>query len=124
IGIDGCDFLYERDLLQNLEHYDHDHAHEHAPAAVAEATGALPTVAALPGETISRLNELPAAETGDEEGHAEFEQHDVRTHLEEAEPGAPGGDETQTEDERQPDSNESAPQNFAPRYNPTQCSPT
>src|SRR5207245_9744809 len=36
---------------------------------------------------------------------------------------APGVDETQTEDERQPDSNESAPQNFAPRYNPTQYRP-
>jgi ribonuclease G len=123
IGLDGDAFLYVSDVFENLEDYDHGHAHEHAPAAVAEAAGGVPTVEVLPGETISRLNELPAAESSAEESHNEFEQHEVRTHLEEAEPGAPGVDETQTEDERQPDSNESAPQNFAPRYNPTQYRP-
>jgi Rne/Rng family ribonuclease len=123
IGLDGDAFLYVSDVFENLEDYDHGHAQEHAPAAVAEAAGGVPTVEVLPGETISRLNELPGVELGAEQSHAEFEHHSVRTHLEEAEPGAPGVDETQTEDERQPDSNESAPQNFAPRYNPTQYRP-
>src|SRR5882724_7106116 len=123
IGLDGDAFLYVSDVFENLEDYDHGHAHEHAPAAVAEAASGVSTVEVLPGETISRLNELPAVEPGAEQSHAEFEHHDVRTHLEEAEAGAPGVDETQTEDERQPDSNESAPQNFAPRYNPTQYRP-
>src|SRR5882724_10893383 len=123
IGLDGDAFLYVSDVFENLEDYDHGHAHEHAPAAAAEAAGGVPTVEVLPGETIGRLNEQPAVEPGAEQSHAEFENHNVRTHLEEAEPGAPGVDETQTEDERQPDSNESAPQNFAPRYNPTQYRP-
>src|SRR5262249_47362399 len=79
----------------------------------------------LPGESLSRAQEsapVEAAES-DEPGHEATEPHDVRTHIEEAEPGAPGVDET-PEDERQPDSNESAPQNFAPQYNPTQYRPS
>src|SRR2546430_10321152 len=73
IGLDGDAFLYVSDVFENLEDYDHGHAHEHAPAAVAEAAGALPTVPALPRETSSRLNQLPAAGAGAEGRHAEFE---------------------------------------------------
>src|SRR5436853_3586348 len=58
IGLDGDAFLYVSDVFENLEDYDHGHAHE-PPAAVAEAAGGVPTVEVLPGETISRLNELP-----------------------------------------------------------------
>src|SRR6516162_4989076 len=114
IGLDG-------DVFENLEDYDHGHGHEsshdddHAPAAQSEVSA---PIEALPGETLGRAQEAES-----EPGGEGAEAHDVRTHVEEAEPGAPGVDET-SEDERQPDSNESAPQNFAPQYNPTQYRPS
>src|SRR5262245_27853522 len=135
IGLDGDAFLYVSDVFENLEDYDHGHGHELAPAPVS-GNGGAHAVEALPGETLARSNESPAPESEIDEGLADTSPHDIRTHLEEAEPGAPGLDEAQaraegsgladsdiTEDERQPDSNESAPQNFAPRYNPTQYRP-
>src|SRR5262245_6138570 len=122
IGLDGDAFLYVSDVFENLEDYDHGHGHEsghgdgHAPAAASEVSA---PIEALPGETLGRAQESPSFEADSEPGGEGAEGHDVRTHVEESEPGAPGVDET-TEDERQPDSNESAPQNFAPQYNPTQ----
>ena len=129
IGLDGDAFLYVSDVFENLEDYDHGHGHEsghgngHATAPQnGEATA---PIEVLPGETLGRSQEsasLESAESVGEPGGEAVEQ-DVRTHVEEAEPGAPGVDET-PEDERQPDSNESAPQNFAPQYNPTQYRPS
>src|SRR5215470_12597601 len=122
IGLDGDAFLYVSDVFENLEDYDHGHGHElghgngPAPAAHSEVS---PPIEALPGETLGRAQESTLAADSEPGGEA----HDVRTHVEESEPGAPGVDET-SEDERQPDSNESAPQNFAPQYNPTQYRPS
>src|SRR6266404_6528604 len=124
IGLDGDAFLYVSDVFENLEDYDHGHGHEQAPAV---AQGEVATVAEpieLPGETLGRAHEAPGAESLSEESHGDSEQHDVHTHVEESEPGAPGVEEAHLEEERQPDSNESAPQNFAPRYNPTQYRPS
>src|SRR5262245_6225024 len=109
IGLDGDAFLYVSDVFENLEDYDHGHGHEsgpgngHAPAVQSEVSS---PIEALPGETLGRAQE--SFEADSERGGEGAEAHDVRTHVEEAEPGAPGVDET-TEEERQPDSNESAP---------------
>src|SRR5205085_435075 len=121
IGLDGDAFLYVSDVFENLEDYDHGHGHEHVPATVDTAAAPVPSVEVLPGEHISRLDELPEAESTAEEARAESGQHEVHTHVEEAEPGAPGVEETQGQgagyvpteselvpEERQPDSNESA----------------
>src|SRR5712691_2461331 len=126
IGLDGDAFLYVSDVFENLEDYDHGHGHEPTPAVT---HGEPPTSSEhieLPGEMLAHAHEAPAAESVSEESHGESQQHDVHTHVEESEPGAPGVDEAQhtSEEERQPDSNESAPQNFAPRYNPTQYRPS
>jgi len=125
IGLDGDAFLYVSDVFENLEDYDHGHGHEQAPAAVqVESAGSLPIE--LPGEVLSQAHELPSPEFVGEESHGESEQHDIHTHVEEAEPDASGVQEPhfESEEERQPESNESAPQNFAPRYNPTQYRPS
>jgi Rne/Rng family ribonuclease len=130
IGLDGDAFLYVSDVFENLEDYDHGHGHEsghgngHAPAPQSDEATA--PIEVLPGETLGRAQASASAEAVEsvaEPGDEAIESRDVRTHVEEAEPGAPGVDET-PEDERQPDSNESAPQNFAPQYNPTQYRPS
>jgi len=142
IGLDGDAFLYVSDVFENLDDYDHGHGQDsghgngHAPAPqISEAPAAIDV---LPGETRGRSGELASFEAleGDDHGSAS-DDHDVRTHVEEAEPGAPGVGETQlrasgpaltdpelADDERQPESNESAPPNYAPRYNPTQYRPS
>jgi Ribonuclease G/E len=119
IGLDGDAFLYVSDVFENLEDYDHGHAHEPEPVAV-PANGGASHVEALPGETIGHSggagNEAHPAEFAAEPGNA-AEAGEIHTHVEEAEPGAPGVDEARltdsevAEEERQPDSNESAPQN-------------
>jgi ribonuclease G len=119
IGLDGDAFLYVSDVFENLEDYDHGHApengHEHtSPPSAGEGAGAIEV---LPGESLGRATE---AEPGSESGAP----HEIRTHVEEAETGAPGVEGAHAEEERQPDSNESAPQNFSPRYNPTQYRPS
>jgi ribonuclease G len=125
IGLDGDAFLYVSDVFENLEEYDHGHGHDNGHDQVSAPEPAGSEVAApievLPGETLGRVSEAkqPEAPAGEALG-----PHDVRTHVEEAEPGAPGIEEIPSEDERQPDSNESAPQNFAPQYNPTQYRPS
>src|SRR5207302_2750924 len=124
IGLDGDAFLYVSDVFENLEDYDHGHGHEQAPAVSQGEVAASSEHIELPGESLSRAHEAPVAESLSEESHGDSEQHEVHTHVEEAEPGAPGVDEVHVEEERQPDSNESAPQNFAPRYNPTQYRPS
>src|SRR5215469_15724127 len=130
IGLDGDAFLYVSDVFENLEDYDHGHGQEsghgngHAPAPQNGEASA--PIEALPGETLGRAQESAAVES-DEAAHERGDEaegaREVRTHIEEAEAGAPGVDDT-PEDERQPDSNESAPQNFAPQYNPTQYRPS
>ena len=128
IGLDGDAFLYVSDVFENLEDYDHGHGHEsgqgdgHMEAVPQISEGTAP-IEVLPGETLSRAQESVSAESVESEPGNEAADDEVRTHIEEAEPGAPGVDEP-PEDERQPDSNESAPQNFAPQYNPTQFRPS
>jgi Rne/Rng family ribonuclease len=132
IGLDGDAFLYVSDVFENLEDYDHGHGAEALPAVI-------PPVAALaevlPGEVLAsahpsdeiahgssdetfpdevpqdhaslELAQEPHATTA-EEHHGDAQPHDV---------GEPHGE---TSEERQPESNASAPQNFAPQYNPTQ----
>src|SRR5260370_864903 len=139
IGLDGDAFLYVSDVFENLEDYDHGHGHEPTPAVTHGEPPASSEHVELPGEMLAHAHEAPTTESVSEESHGESEQHDVHTHVEESEPGAPGVDEAQQrgsgyvlkdpemkekEEERQPDSNESAPQNFAPRYNPTQYRPS
>ncbi len=126
IGLDGDAFLYVSDVFENLEDYDHGHGHEPTPAITHGEPPSSSEHIELPGEMLAHAHEAPAAESLSEESHGDSEQHDVHTHVEESEPGAPGVDEAQhtSEEERQPDSNESAPQNFAPRYNPTQYRPS
>jgi len=134
IGLDGDAFLYVSDVFENLEDYDHGHAQEPVPAATSANSGA--QVIELPGENIAHAHEAQDPEPVNEDILAESEHPDVHTHVEEAEPGAPGVEEVHgrgsgsvladpefKDEERQPDSNESAPQNFAPRYNPTQYRP-
>jgi len=130
IGLDGDAFLYVSDVFENLEGYEHghdDHGHGHEHAAPAENGG--PAIDVLPGESLSRSHESAASATPRENGHADPEDHDIRTHIEEihasgedAQPGIAEAAE-QFDDERQPESNESAPKDFGPQYNPTQYNP-
>jgi len=140
IGLDGDAFLYVSDVFENLEDYDSGHPHEQPQASVASPSQAnVSPVEVLPGESLAR-----ASEHHDETHHEEFHQDQARhadeqqashdeapvaegQHLEEhhdALQSAPGEEQpAETAEERQPDSNASAPQNFAPRYNPTQSYP-
>ena len=72
IGLDGDAFLYVSDVFENLEDYDHGHGHEHVPATVDTAAAPVPSVEVLPGEHISRLDELPEAESTAEEARKAF----------------------------------------------------
>src|SRR5438309_6491145 len=140
IGLDGDAFLYVSDVFENLEDYDHGHPHEQTPTSVAS----LPPengspVEVLPGESLAR-----AGDRHEEAHHEEFHQdeappvdeqhasHDEAhaaegEHLEEHHHAdqSPRMEDQHAEaaEERQPDSNASAPQNFAPHYNPTQHYP-
>src|SRR5216684_3701799 len=128
IGLDGDAFLYVSDVFENLEDYDPVHSHEQpqssAPALPA-AIGA--PVEVLPGETLAhaaRLHDeaLQQPSPGEEahhvhEGHGSHDEAHAAEgdHLEQHHEDAPPAehDEAQAEaaDERQPDSNASAPQN-------------
>ena len=144
IGLDGDAFLYVSDVFENLEDYDHGHAHADAPAA-APAFSPAPsgTVELLPGETLGRASashpheEEHAHEAhGEEASHESHEalHHESLSHDEQPsvaeEPASEGEiadahtaeihDDAHHLDERQPESNASAPQNFSPHYNPTQ----
>jgi Rne/Rng family ribonuclease len=134
IGLDGDAFLYVSDVFENLEDYDHGHGHGDVPVSQGPGNRASTTIEPLPGET------LAAAAGGHEEGgHPEEgagehhggehtaageeapeyhgESHDT-AHVEAAEER-----EFPESEERQPESNDSAPQNFAPSYNPTRNYP-
>jgi len=58
-----------------------------------------------------------------DEAHAAEGDH-VEQHHQDAPPAAHDEAHAEAADERQPDSNASAPQNFAPHYNPTQNYPS
>src|SRR5260370_5196108 len=144
IGLDGDAFLYVSDVFENLEDYDHGQPHEHHPSSAPPLPPAIGSpVELLPGESLAR-----ASEHHEEARHEEFhqdgahpadEQHATQEdphategeHLEDhvedhgdAAPSAPTEDQhADASDERQPESNASAPQNFAPHYNPTQNYP-
>ncbi|HUI51841.1 MAG TPA: Rne/Rng family ribonuclease [Terriglobales bacterium] len=115
IGLDGDAFLYVSDVFENLEDYDHGHA-----PANGEAPAGAPPIESLPGESLSRGRESaggnghPGDGLLEDTGPGAEERPNGEAHLE------PHG----SEDEQQPDSNESAPQNFSPQYNPTQYKPS
>ncbi|MFI5057529.1 MAG: Rne/Rng family ribonuclease [Candidatus Acidiferrales bacterium] len=131
IGLDGDAFLYVSDVFENLEDYDHGHPIEQtqgAPLLAHPEAGA--AVEILPGESLARASEhhgeVPHEEIHPEEPTAEGGGPLEETHA--AGPEQPVAaaevphEEVHAEagEERQPDSNASAPQNFATRYNPTQ----
>jgi Rne/Rng family ribonuclease len=149
IGLDGDAFLYVSDVFENLEDYDHGHAHIDQPVAVAPAYSPVPSnaVELLPGETLAHASSLQEHEEdhvhearGEEapnesyealqEEHQEALSHDEQPGTVE-EPASQGeiadahtaeihDDAHHNPEERQPESNASAPQNFSPHYNPTQ----
>jgi ribonuclease G len=138
IGLDGDAFLYVSDVFENLEDYDHGHPHEQVPSAVPSLTPVSSTpVEVLPGESLARASEhhdeahheefhpeeAPVEEhSSHEEAHvSESEHHE--DHYEEARPAAQDLAHSDAAEDRQPESNASAPQNFSPHYNPTQNYP-
>src|SRR5229473_7826114 len=140
IGLDGDAFLYVSDVFENLEDYDHGHPNEQPQTSVASLPPAIGSpVEMLPGESLARATEHHEhprhEEFHQDETHPVEEQHASHDeapaaedqHLEEhhdAVQSAPAEDHhVESSEERQPDSNASAPQNFAPHYNPTQNYP-
>jgi ribonuclease G len=136
IGLDGDAFLYVSDVFENLEDYDHDHGHTPQASAISPAA---PLVEVLPGESLANahssdeaapLSADDAAQQSilhEEPMHADFtheHEHDATgTQEAHAESESDGNREPHAEaEERQPESNASAPQNFG-QYNPTQKYP-
>ncbi|HYL84131.1 MAG TPA: Rne/Rng family ribonuclease [Candidatus Angelobacter sp.] len=134
IGLDGDAFLYVSDVFENLEDYDHLQTHDQHSSAPPLPPSNGSDVEVLPGETLARAAERHE-ETHSEEPHAEqasvadssihqdslADEH--ATHLDDhgdAEPLAADELHAEAPEERQPDSNASAPQNFSQQYNPTQ----
>jgi ribonuclease G len=140
IGLDGDAFLYVSDVFENLEDYDHGHPHEQPQVSAPPLSPAIGSpVEVLPGESLARAAELHE-EAQHEQFHHDEAQHADEPHASHQEAHASEGerleehrDEHQSApiddqhaeapEERQPDSNASAPQNFAPHYNPTQNYP-
>jgi len=134
IGLDGDAFLYVSDVFENLEDYDHDHGHGHAPQ-VSAIPPAAALVEALPGESLANAHgsddaaplsadDAPQQTIPHEEPmHADFtHEHDSSAAIEAQGDGQVDENRAgQSEpEERQPESNASAPQNFGQQYNPTQ----
>ncbi|HEX8836270.1 MAG TPA: Rne/Rng family ribonuclease [Candidatus Acidoferrum sp.] len=136
IGLDGDAFLYVSDVFENLEDYEHSQPHEqpeqHLPApTMPQGNGS--TVELLPGESLARASERHE-EAHDQELHpqprAEHEAVPPEDALSDQVPAHPeeqpapeqlaSEEGPESVEERQPDSNASAPQNFSPRFNPTQ----
>ena len=132
IGLDGDAFLYVSDVFENLEDYDHDHGHGPTPQASALPPAAA-LVEALPGESLANAHSsdeaapLSADDAAqqtvphEEPMHADFVHgHDAPAEEAHGEAELDGNREPHAEaEERQPESNASAPQNFG-QYNPTQ----
>src|SRR5712692_108134 len=135
IGLDGDAFLYVSDVFENLEDYDHDHDHGHAPQASALPPAAAALVEAVPGESLAHAHSSDEAAPvsaddaaqqailHEEPLHADFtheHEHDAPAEQALGEAELDGNREPHAEaEERQPDSNASAPQNFG-QFNPTQ----
>ncbi|HLZ92160.1 MAG TPA: Rne/Rng family ribonuclease [Candidatus Acidoferrum sp.] len=136
IGLDGDAFLYVSDVFENLEDYDHDHGHGQGPHASSPIPPAAALVEALPGESLANAHgsDEPAPFNADDAAqqtipreepmHADFageHEHDEADPQEthgNREPDANRVPQAEAE-ERQPESNASAPQNFG-QFNPTQ----
>ncbi len=132
IGLDGDAFLYVSDVFENLEDYDHDHGHGPTPQ-VSALPPAAALVEALPGESLANAHSsdeaapLSADDAAqqtvphEEPMHADFVHgHDAPAEEAHGEAELDGNREPHAEaEERQPESNASAPQNFG-QYNPTQ----
>src|SRR6266852_3804059 len=141
IGLDGDAFLYVSDVFENLEDYDPGHPHEQPQSSAPSLPAAIGTpVEVLPGESLARATGQHD-EASQQESHAAEDHHFDEEHApqhesqaaegqhleerhEEAQPAAQDEAHAESADERQPDSNASAPQNFAPHYNPTQNYPS
>jgi Rne/Rng family ribonuclease len=139
IGLDGDAFLYVSDVFENLEDYDHGHPHEQPQSlAPSQPPAAGSPVGVLPGETLSRAKEqgeeglheefhseeAPYGEEAPrEQVHAGGEGQQLSEHPDAEQPAGQDEHHAETPEERQPDSNASAPQNFSPHYNPTQNYP-
>ncbi|MGC2764260.1 MAG: Rne/Rng family ribonuclease [Candidatus Acidiferrum sp.] len=124
IGLDGDAFLYVSDVFENLE--DYDHGHGDAPVAATPMNrGGTPPIEVLPGETLAVAGggheEVLHLEPPTQEGH-EGEPGVSELHGAASGHGVGEGDGSELE-ERQPESNASAPQNFSPSYNPTRNYP-
>jgi Rne/Rng family ribonuclease len=145
IGLDGDAFLYVSDVFENLEDYDHGHGHAE-PHAASPQISVTVHAEVLPGETLGH-----GAEPGEDSAHLELaeaetlhdshreNEHHEHEHVDHAEqihdheeqpvieehhdPDASHSDVHAEPEERQPESNASAPQNFGHHYNPTQKYP-
>ena len=139
IGLDGDAFLYVSDVFENLEDYDPVHPHEQPQSSAPALPAAIGTpVEVLPGETLAHATRLHdealQQPSPDEEVHHLDEAHvshdethsaeGVDQHREDVQPASLDEQHAEAADERQPDSNASAPQNFSPHYNPTQNYPS
>lgn len=133
IGLDGDAFLYVSDVFENLEDYDHDHGH--APQAQASIPPAAALIEALPGESLANAHSSDEAVpvTSDEAAQQALPvEEPLNADFAHEHESAPVADSPAEEDslgnrapvdeldERQPESNASAPQNFGRQYNPTQ----
>ncbi len=139
IGLDGDAFLYVSDVFENLEEYDHGHPLEQPQSLAPSLPPAVGSpVELLPGETLARASEcheeavheqshpeepFRGEQASREEAHGDEEGQQFGEHSDAVQPA--GHDELRAEgrEERQPDSNASAPQNFSAHYNPTQNYP-
>src|SRR6266404_1317832 len=134
IGLDGDAFLYVSDVFENLEDYDHDHGHGHGPQIPSPIPPAAALVEALPGESLANahgsdeaapLSADDAAQQAiphEEPLHADFtheHEHSASAGANAHSEAEPDGNPHAEAEERQPDSNASAPQNFG-QFNPTQ----
>ncbi len=132
IGLDGDAFLYVSDVFENLEDYDHGQGHEplSIPVPLPSRPIEQPSVELLPGESLARVSEHTAEAHPEEVPQGEV-HHEERAPVQEGisassesvedHPGEQHAEaHAETGEERQPESNASAPQNFAPHYNPTQ----
>jgi Rne/Rng family ribonuclease len=142
IGLDGDAFLYVSDVFENLEDYDHDHAHDtpHAAAIEAESHPAAieheaesHSVELLPGESLAKASssgadgqddsivEVSDEPRGSQNAQASEHEHEhSQEHTEEQQRGNTHEHEASEPEERQPESNASAPQNFGPNYKSSQ----
>jgi Rne/Rng family ribonuclease len=136
IGLDGDAFLYVSDVFENLEDYDHGHGQGEPETPVAPPSRGGSTIELLPGETLAAAGvpegvlplEEPHAQHGGTDGDATTgEDSSAFEHGGKSAEGShaeAAGDQGVSElEERQPESNASAPQNFAPSYNPTRNYP-